>query len=42
MAPREAEDNAYGTFWATNKEQYGMLWYFLEWSIPSHVIRPIL
>ena len=21
--------------WVTNKEQYGMLWYFLEWSINS-------
>ena len=20
-------------FWVTNKEYYGMLWYFLEWSI---------
>ena len=20
-------------FWVTNKEHYGMLWYFLEWSI---------
>ena len=22
-------------FGVTNKEYYGMLWYFLEWSIPS-------
>ena len=22
-------------FWATNKEHYGMLWYFLEWLIHS-------
>ena len=29
MAPRETENNAY----AKDKEHYGMLWYFLEWSI---------
>ena len=23
-------------FWVTNKEHYGMLWYFLEWSIPKY------
>ena len=33
MAPRETENNAYAKFWVTNKEHYGMLWYFLEWSI---------
>ena len=33
MAPRETEDNAYAKFWGDNKEYYGMLWYFLEWSI---------
>ena len=33
MAPRETEDNHYAKFWVTNKEYYGMLWYFLEWSI---------
>ena len=33
MAPRETENNAYAKFGVTNKEQYGMLWYFLEWSI---------
>ena len=32
MAPRETESNAYAKFWVTNKEHYGMLWYFLEWS----------
>ena len=34
MAPRETENNAYAKFWSdqvTNKEYYGMLWYFLEW-----------
>ena len=32
MAPGETEDNAYATFWVTNKEHYhDMLWYFLEW-----------
>ena len=35
MAPRETENNAYAKFWVTNKEHYGMLWYFLEWSIPG-------
>ena len=33
MAPRETENNAYVNFGVTNKEHYGMLWYFLEWSI---------
>ena len=32
MAPRETENNAYAKFWG-DKEYYGMLWYFLEWSI---------
>ena len=36
MAPRETENNAYAKFGVTNKEHYGMLWYFLEWSI--HVL----
>ena len=33
--PRGTGDFAYATFWGrgTNKEHYGMLWYFLEWSI---------
>ena len=30
MVPREAEDDAYANFGATNKEHYGMLWYFVE------------
>ena len=30
MVPRETEDNGYAKFWG---EHYGMLWYFLEWSI---------
>ena len=33
MAPRETENNAYTKFGVTNKEHYGTLWYFLEWSI---------
>ena len=33
MAPRETEDNGYANFFVTNKVHYGMLWYFLEWSI---------
>ena len=32
MAPRETENNAYAKFGVTNKEHYGMLWYFLEWA----------
>ena len=35
MAPRETENNAYAKFGVTNKEHYGMLWYFLEWSIET-------
>ena len=39
MAPRETENNAYAKFGVTNKEHYGMLWYFLEWSIMKlHVL----
>ena len=34
MAPRETENNAYAKFWGDKKEHYGMLLYFLEWSIP--------
>ena len=30
MAPRETENNAYANFGVTNKERYGVLWYF--WS----------
>ena len=35
MAPRETENNAYAKCWpgVTNKELYGMLGSFLEWSI---------
>ena len=33
MASRETENNAYAKFGMTNKQHYGMLWYFLEWSI---------
>ena len=33
MAPRETENKAYAKFGVTNKQHYGMLWYFLEWSI---------
>ena len=37
MAPRETENNTYAKFGVTNKEYYGMLWYFLEWSITCTV-----
>ena len=33
MAPRKTENNAYSILGVTNKEYYGMSWYFLEWSI---------
>ena len=33
MAPRETENNAFAEPGVTNKEHYGMLWYFLERSI---------
>ena len=35
MAPRETENDAYAKLGVTNKEHYGMLWYFLEWSIET-------
>ena len=38
MAPRETENNAYAKFEVTNKEHYGMLCYFLEWSISNLVL----
>ena len=37
MAPRETENNASTKFGVTNREHCGMLWYFLEWSIPINV-----
>ena len=37
MVPRETENNAYAKFGVTKKEHYGMLWYFLEWSIRSRL-----
>ena len=33
MASRETENNAYAKFGVKNKQHYGMLCYFLEWSI---------
>ena len=33
MAPRQTENNAFAKLGVTNKEHYGMLWYFLERSI---------
>ena len=32
MAPRE-------NFGVTNKEHYGMLWYFLEWSLKGMISK---
>ena len=33
IAPRETETTFMQNFGETEKEHYGMLWYFLEWSI---------
>ena len=35
MAPKETKNNAFAKLGVTNKEHYGMLWYFLERSIVS-------
>ena len=37
IAPRESENNVYAKFGVTNEEHYGILWYFLEWSIGEGV-----
>ena len=39
MAPRKTEDNAYAKFWGYKQRVlwYGMLWYFLEWSIAARL-----
>ena len=42
MAPRENENNAFAKFGVTNKEHYGMFWYFLERSIRSSLPRKCL
>ena len=42
MAPRENENNAYAKFGVTNKEHYGMLWYFLERCLESNVRALVL
>ena len=39
MAPRETKNNAYAKFGVTNKEHYGMLWYFLEWSMGTFLLQ---
>ena len=39
MAPRETKNKAYAKFLGTNKEYYGMLSYFLEWSV-IYVLPP--
>ena len=38
MAPRETKNKAYAKFGVTNKEHYGMLWYF--WS--DHCVLNLL
>ena len=41
MAPlRETENKLMQNFGVTNKERYGMLWYFLEWSIVQMIRKP--
>ena len=35
MALRETKNNAYAKVGVANKEHFGMLWYFLEWSIEA-------
>ena len=42
MAPRETENNAFAKFGVTNKEHYGMFWYFLERSIGFVQFRTVL
>ena len=39
MAPRETENNAYAKFGVTNKEHYGMYWYF--WSGQYHGVLSV-
>ena len=33
MAQEKLKTMPMQNFWVTNKEHYGMLWHFLEWSI---------
>ena len=42
MAPRETENTAFAELGVTNKEHYGMLWYFLERSIESKLPHGII
>ena len=39
MAPGGTENKAYAKFGVTNKEHYGMLWYFLEWSMGTFLLQ---
>ena len=40
MVPRETENNAYAKFWGTNKEDYGILWYFWRLSLDPTDLSP--
>ena len=39
MAPRETEKMLMQNFGVTNNEHYGMLWYFMEWSIATGITK---
>ena len=40
MAPRETANNAYAKFGDDKQNYYGVLWYFLEWSISYFTDMP--
>ena len=42
MAPWETENNANAKLWDDNKEHYGMLWYFLGWSITDVLVLALV
>ena len=41
MLPRETENNVMQTFGVTNKEHYGVLWYFLKRSIGVGLVKSL-
>ena len=42
MAPWETENNADAKLWDDNKQHYGMLWYFLGWSITDMLVLALV
>ena len=42
MAQWETENNAYAKLRDDNKEHYGMLWYFLGWSITDVLVLALV